>query len=334
MKLYQFLGIALSICLFNHFSHAAKPAEASSVSSPNSAELPPLTALQEEKLNEFKKKYEGFKPPTAQSILELIEQYKIHPTHLRYGHANRNCALGWAIQFSNDLPLSQILLKHGDNPNARHDGHFLLIHAENVQAAQLLLDFQADVMHCDKDLLPTTICHLRQRDPQLIQFYINKGIDPDLTGYIANNHPMISLSQEFYFTEREKLAARYLIEGGTSLSYKNAHSGYTAPQILKKKLQDCLEDIERYKVTNDRGMKDFCDGEYAETLSLIAHVKKCADDRRAHIHTLIADHLPVSNGDHTYPLANMVMNYYEPMYEAMENEPLPNQAATQPASKE
>ncbi|MDR3551437.1 MAG: hypothetical protein P4L31_08580 [Candidatus Babeliales bacterium] len=323
MKLYQLLSFSLSICLLNHYAYAAKPAEASSVSSTNLPALPPLTGPQRAKLHEFRNQKKSI---TAQYILELIE-HNIHPAHMRYGDRNRNCALGWAIQFSNDLPLARTLLEHGDNPNALHDGLFLLTHAQNVQAAQLLLDFQADIESCVNNLLPATICHLGQREPQLIQFFINKGADPDLTGYVGHKNPMIALIQKSFCLEPEsKLAARYLIDGGTSLSYKNAHSGYTAPQILKKKLQDCLEDIERYKVTNDREMKDFCDGEYAETLSLIAHVKKCADDRRAHIHTLIADHLPVSNGDHTYPLANMVMDYYEPMYEAIENEPLPKTA--------
>ncbi|MDR3550668.1 MAG: hypothetical protein P4L31_04600 [Candidatus Babeliales bacterium] len=77
MKLHHFLGIALSICLFNQSAYSAKPADAAPTiasSSSSLRDLPPLTALQQEKLTEFKAS-EGAsnKPLKASHILKNIK---------------------------------------------------------------------------------------------------------------------------------------------------------------------------------------------------------------------------------------------------------------------
>lgn len=344
MKVYLLIGIACITCLSTEFAHAALPAPTIASSSSSPRELPALTALQQEKLAEFKKKYKSLGNPTTQSVLDLIQQYNIHPDYIRYGSNDKDdkdCALGWAIQFSKELPLARYLLEHGANPNMLHNRKHIFTLAASVQAAQLLLEFKADIKLCAKDLLPAIICNIIGRDLRLIPFYINNGVDPDLIGrelnqypmisLCRNEHPMISLCRKDYFNNPQKLVAQYLIEGGTSLSYKRkdeedcAYTGYTAPQILKKKLIDDYESLEEHKVNDQTG---YYDRQYTDTLSFIAHVKKCVDDRRAHISSHLNAHM-------INDLANMVMDYYEPTYEAMESEPFPpDQADTNTPSEE
>ncbi|MDR3550666.1 MAG: hypothetical protein P4L31_04590 [Candidatus Babeliales bacterium] len=320
----KFVICTLSVLSTSCFMHAAQPK--------NSLTSPPVcNNEQQHALIAFKKSWNyGNDKPTDSTFGQLVMQDLIHPDNLRYGIDDQYCALGGAIQASNQS-LAQFLLYYGANPNDVHSYYKepIIMHADSIETAQLLIDYEAEITSCGAPLLCRIITH--NLNPDLIPLYINNGADPNASSF--GQTPLISLGIKYLtslnytnqlLAPKTRLYAQHLIAGGACLDHTSQTVGlvgYTFAQILKKKLEEQQSLLERSK--NDSTLQEYSYKHCQETQKTIDHIKQLADKRRKYIHQLVTQQLPITNGTNSYVLADLVTHYYEPTYQELQDEPYP-----------